>query len=319
MILRLRPLARFLIGAGGWAYFQVLGLDPLSAYSKAFDFVEVNSTFYEYPSLTQVTSWRRRVPPHFEFSVRCHRSLTHKCKLEPTNQSFEIFGKMVTICKALRANILHLQTPPRLKFTDSKVASIRDFFHSINVKDMRIAWEARQTSDRPLPHNLIQLMQDLDIIHCIDLSKAEPACRSDALYTRLFGKGKKNIYQFTDDELMDINKKAEKGDYGKVVLCFHGVRMYKDAARFKRYRQTGRFPPVTKSIGLNSLREVLSEDAKFPTTKQKLIQHQGWKVIDLSENKRVHASEVLRRLPKQTYRNIEEIIQTLKSKHNIAF
>ncbi|KAB2945238.1 MAG: DUF72 domain-containing protein [Candidatus Methanoperedens sp.] len=44
------------IGAGGWAYFKVPGLDSLEAYSKAFDFVEVNSTFYTIPSIEMVRS-----------------------------------------------------------------------------------------------------------------------------------------------------------------------------------------------------------------------------------------------------------------------
>ena len=71
------------IGAGGWAYFKVPGLDPLAAYSKAFDFVEVNSTFYTTPSIEMVRSWRKRVPGNFMFSVRCHKDLTHKHLLSP--------------------------------------------------------------------------------------------------------------------------------------------------------------------------------------------------------------------------------------------
>ncbi len=53
------------IGAGGWAYFKVHGLDSLSAYSKAFDFVEVNSTFCTTPSMEIVRSWKQRVPENF--------------------------------------------------------------------------------------------------------------------------------------------------------------------------------------------------------------------------------------------------------------
>jgi hypothetical protein len=37
-------LKEYLIGAGGWAYFQVPGVNSLAAYSKVFNFVEVNST-----------------------------------------------------------------------------------------------------------------------------------------------------------------------------------------------------------------------------------------------------------------------------------
>jgi len=306
-------LTRFLIGAGGWAYFQVPGLDPLVAYSKAFNFVEVNSTFYEIPSLRLVESWRRRAPPHFQFAVRCHRDLTHKHKLEPTEEAYKAFNEMTTICRMLRADILHMQTPPTLSFSKSKIDSIRNLLHSIDLKGVRIAWEVRQAKAEPLPPDLIKLMQDHNVIHCIDISREDPAFRSDIMYTRLFGKGFHNIYQFTDEELKEIDEKTTKEDYETAALCFHGVKMYKDAARYKVYKQTGRFPMVTRSTDLSSLREVLSEDAKFPCTKQQLLLHQGWKVIDLTKTKRVRASEILEKLPEQTYRNVEEVVQTLRN------
>lgn len=305
-------MTKFLIGAGGWAYFQVPGQDSLTAYSKAFNFVEVNSTFYTMPSLREVESWRRRVQKDFEFTVRCHRDLTHKLKLEPLDESYRILSEMIAICKTLETDILHVQTPARLKFTDSKIRSVRDFFQSASLKGIRIAWEARQTGTQPLPTNLVKLMQDFNIIHCVDVSREEPAYASDVLYTRLFGKGKHNIYQFTDEELEEIDKKATRTEHRKVIVSFHGLRMYKDAARYKLYKQTGKFPQVTKSTGLASLREVLSEDTKFPTTKQKLLQHQGWKLFDLTQTKRIRASEILQKLPQQTYQNINQVIQTLK-------
>jgi len=213
----------------------------------------------------------------------------------------------------LRADILHMQTPPTLSFSKSKIDSIRNFLHSVDLKGVRIAWEARQAKAEPLPPDLVKLMQDHNVIHCVDISREDPAFGSDIMYTRLFGKGFQNIYQFTDEELKEIDEKVTKEDYEKAVLCFHGVKMYKDAARYKVYKQTGKFPMVTKSTGISSLKEVLSEDAKFPCTKQQLLLHQGWKVIDLTKTKRVHASEILEKLPKQTYRSVEEVVRTLRN------
>ncbi len=188
---------------------------------------------------------------------------------------------------------------------------MNNFLQSADLKGARIAWETRRAKGKSLHPNLIKLMQDYNIIHCVDISKEETAFKSDILYTRLFGKGVRNIYQFTDEELEEIDEKATKGDYEKAVLCFHGVKMYKDTARYKVYKQTGKFPMVTKSTSLNSLEEVLSEDAKFPCTKLQLLQHQGWKLIDLTQTKRVHASEILKNLPEQTYYSLKEVIQFL--------
>jgi len=87
--------------------------------------------------------------------------------------------------------------------------------------------------------------------------------------------------------------------------------MYKDAARLKTYKLSGRFPMATGSTGTGSLREVLGEDAKFPATKQKLIEDQGWKIIDLTPERRVHASELLQAIPEKIYNSIDEVIQEL--------
>ncbi len=120
-----------------------------------------------------------------------------------------------------------------------------------------------------------------------------------------------SLGQPTDEELRKIDRKASKGDHKTVAVSFHFVRMYKDAARFKMYRKTGRFPMVTKSTGQSSLMEVLQEDAKFPSSKKELIHHQGWKLIDLTEDKRVRASYMLEKLPEKTYNSINEVVQTL--------
>ncbi len=306
-------MTRYLIGAGGWAYFQVPGVHPLVAYSKAFNFVEVNSTFYEIPNLKLVESWRRLVPPDFEFAVRCNKALTYKHKFQPTPEAFEVLENMITICRTLKAEILHIQTPATFQPTKSNVELIRNFFSSADLKGIRIALETRGTK-QPLDPNLVKVMQDYNMVHCVDLSKDEkPAYKSDILYSRLFGKGPHNIYQPTDEELRKIDKKASKGDHKTVAVSFHFVRMYKDAARFKIYKQTGKFPTVTKSTGLSSLTEVLREDAKFPSNKRELLRNQGWKLIDLTTDKRVHASHMLEKLPEKTYNSINEIVQTLES------
>jgi hypothetical protein len=89
--------------------------------------------------------------------------------------------------------------------------------------------------------------------------------------------------------------------------------MYKDAARMKTYKQTGKFPKVTGSTGLASLEEVVGEDARFPSTKEDLIRSQGWKVFDLTETGRVRARDLLNQLPEGTYNDLNEVSQKLRT------
>jgi hypothetical protein len=144
------------------------------------------------------------------------------------------------------------------------------------------------------------------------LSLQRPIANSDVVYSRLFGKGKHNLYQFTDDELQEIENRAEETRAKTVILAYHGARMNNDAARFQLHRQTGKFMPVTNSIGVDSAKSVLDEDSKFPANKSGLICDQGWKVFDLTADKRVHLAEVLRRLPDRTYCDLDEVVKELK-------
>ena len=192
-------MKEYLIGTGGWAYFQVPGLHSLTAYSKAFNFVEVNSTFYEIPPLKQVEKWRKMVSQDFQFTVRAHQTITHKNRFQPTRETLEDFQKIRKICQILKAEIIHFQTPPSLKMEQTSIKNLRNFLSSVNLGKMRIALEVRGTSPSQLPPELVKTMQEHNMIHCTDLSKGEmPAYNSDILYSRLFGKGHHNVYQPTD-------------------------------------------------------------------------------------------------------------------------
>jgi uncharacterized protein YecE (DUF72 family) len=295
------------IGAGGWTYFKVPGMDSLTAYSKAFDFVEVNSTFYTTPSLEMVRSWRQRVPDNFMFSVRCHKDLTHKYLLSPRRESYEILNQSLRICSELKTEILHIQTPPTFD-PDENLKGIKNLLSSIDFGNLRLVWEIRgNVSD-----GTVELMRDLRIIHCTDISREMPAVDSDIMYTRLFGHGEHNLYQFDDAELLKIDTSAKERGQDNVYLTFHGARMYSDAGRFKVYEKSGIFPKITKVAGLESLKSVLEEDAVFPATKGELIEKQGWKVFDLTEKEHVHANLLLGKLPDKKYTNVEEVIGNLR-------
>jgi uncharacterized protein YecE (DUF72 family) len=307
-------LKEYLIGTGGWAYFSVPGVNALVSYSMVFNFVEVNSTYYQIPSLVEVRKWQKLVPAGFQFAVRAHRTVTLLGEPRLRSNALAAFDRIKQVCSVLGAQILHIQVPASLVLSGSWVSEFRSFVSSIDLGGLRPALETRGVRSSKLPSELLKLMEDYNMIHCTDISKGEmPAYASDVLYTRLFGKGNHNVYEPTDEELAEVDSKAMSTNSEKIVMSFHFVRMYKDAARLKVFKQTGMFPRVTESTGLASLQEILEEDAKFPSTKQALIDDQGWKLFDLSDAKRICAGELLQRLPEKTYLSASEVIGSLES------
>ena len=299
----------YLVGTGGWAYFKVSGKPKLKAYSEVFNFVEVNYTFYEYPDQWTVEGWRRTVPKDFKFAVRCHQDLTHKVGLRPMDEAYNVLGQMLTVCRILDSPFLVLETPASYAMDREALDCARAFISSLNLHNVRLVWEVRA----PLTTKVADLMRDFDVIQSVDLSKSSPSVESDVIYSRLFGKGEHNIYQFTDDELLDVDRKIETASPRVAALSYHGVRMNVDAARFMRYKKTGKFLPITEFTGIDSARSVLSEDAQFPISKSELLKHQGWKVIDLTLEKRVRLSQLLSKVPEKTYNSVDEVAEALEA------
>jgi uncharacterized protein YecE (DUF72 family) len=298
-------LVETLVGTGGWSYFNVPG-DRLRAYARAFRTVEVNSTFYRVPPLPMVESWRRRVPEEFEFTVRCNREVVRRLQSDPLESSLTLFHEMKEICSVLGAQILHIQTPSAFNLDDTNLKRIDGFLSAINSSHLRLAWEARSPPNEGR-RKLLDILEEHSVIQSVDLSRETPSFASNIIYSRLFGKGFHNVYQFTNDELKEIDGKAKASSASKIYLNFHGTRMYKDAARISIYEATGRLPKVTADIGLASIVEVLREDARFPSTTSELIRSQGWKVCEWRDDQQLHLSEVLSRIEEKRFEDIREL------------
>jgi len=299
----------YLVGTGGWAYFKVPHKSSLKAYSETFNFVEVNHTFYEYPDRRTVERWRKIVPKGFTFAVRCHQDLTHRIGLKPIDDAYFVLNQMVAYCRVLEAPFLVLETPASYAMNQKDVDMARDLLSSTNLRGVRLVWEIRAA----VTPAAVDLMQDFDVVQCVDLSREKPIFKSDVVYSRLFGKGTHNIYQFIDNELADIDRNAEAESHKIVALSYHGIRMNSDALRFLQYKRTGKFMPVTSFTGVNSVKAVLAEDAKFPASKAGLIKHQGWKVVDLSLDRRAHLSDLLVDIPEKKYTSIDEVAEALEA------
>ena len=78
------------IGTQGWNYDAWVGpfypsgsraADFLGIYARAFDTVEVDSTFYAIPSSKTVRGWAERTPPHFRFALKLPQEITHERRL----------------------------------------------------------------------------------------------------------------------------------------------------------------------------------------------------------------------------------------------
>ncbi|OCH98287.1 hypothetical protein A8135_12065 [Legionella jamestowniensis] len=84
------------IGTSGWSYGGWIGrfypekIKPdgvLPYYAKTFDSVELNNSFYQIPKEKNIKKWLNLTPPHFIFSCKANRYITHTKKLQDTEES----------------------------------------------------------------------------------------------------------------------------------------------------------------------------------------------------------------------------------------
>jgi uncharacterized protein YecE (DUF72 family) len=304
---RLRRFVSVLVGAGGWGYFA----GGLAAYARAFSFVEGNASFYRRVPESSARGWRRQVPPDFVFSLKAHWSASHGSHLHATPAARDAFAHDLRIARILGAAFVILQTPPSVAIGTREAAGLRDLIGLAGPAGPRIGLEARAHAGGPLPPPLRGAMEDLQVLDVVDLSRERPRVVDDTVYSRLFGKGERNAYEFDDAELRELDRAGS--DAVTIAYAFHGVRMYRDAARFLSFKRTGVFPAVTDSIGVGSLAAVLREDARFPASRSDLLRDQGWKVVDLDRATRVHAREMLTQLPDRTFESLDDVTSAIEA------
>lgn len=102
----------------------------LPYYSKHFQTVEINSTFYKFPFKNILKSWYNKTPKNFIFSLKANKLITHNKKLKNTKKLLNNFYNLAKTLKEKSGPIL-FQLPPSLK-KDTK--TLNNFLKNLSNK-----------------------------------------------------------------------------------------------------------------------------------------------------------------------------------------
>ncbi|MEX1182842.1 MAG: DUF72 domain-containing protein [Gemmatimonadota bacterium] len=150
---------RFYIGTQGWNYggwggrFYPAGVragDRLEQYSRVFDTVEVDSTFYAMPPAGRFASWYERTPAHFHFTAKLPRDITHDARLVGAD---ELLYEFCDRASELREKLgpLLVQLPPDMGVRERGAVEAfvralpRELEFTVEFRDP--AWFDEQTFD----------------------------------------------------------------------------------------------------------------------------------------------------------------------------
>src|SRR4051812_28717538 len=113
----------------------------LAFYAERFNTVEVNYTFYRMPTEALLAGWAAGTPPHFVFTLKAPRRITHDSKLQRCEDLTQAFCRTAATLGA-KLGVLLFQLPPNLKRDD---AIFKDFL-DVLPQGTRAAFEFRHPS-----------------------------------------------------------------------------------------------------------------------------------------------------------------------------
>jgi uncharacterized protein YecE (DUF72 family) len=144
-------VGRLFVGTSGFAYkewkpeFYPADLKPadmLSFYSRRFNSVEINNTFYRAPTEKVLTQWTEQTPEEFRFTLKAPQKITHFARLRDPGENLEFFLRNAR-AMGERLGCILFQCPPTLKFDGGLLES---FLAALPGQPFRFAMEFRHES-----------------------------------------------------------------------------------------------------------------------------------------------------------------------------
>jgi uncharacterized protein YecE (DUF72 family) len=132
----------------------------LEIYARAFETVEVDSTFYAIPSAQTIEGWAKRTPEGFTFSLKLPQEITHGRALR--SGSDILLEEFCARVRALgtRLGVVLIQMPPQFELTTENAHALQEFLSHL-PRDMRFSiefrhasWMRRRVADLLAKHNV---------------------------------------------------------------------------------------------------------------------------------------------------------------------
>lgn len=131
--------------AGGESVFYPRGTRSgkmLEIYSKVFETIEVDSTFYAIPATSVIENWYQKTPENFTFSLKLPQEITHEHRLRETSYPvLEEFCERAAELKEKLAAVL-IQLPPQFEADKENAQNLRSFLARL-PEGIRFAVEFR--------------------------------------------------------------------------------------------------------------------------------------------------------------------------------
>jgi uncharacterized protein YecE (DUF72 family) len=190
------------IGTSGWSYPPTSGpgswtgvfypftrTDELKFYTRYFNAVEVNSTFYRPCAPKTAEGWAKRTPDQFEFTVKAWQQFTHKKDLWLPEDIREFKAGIAPLAEAQKIGCVLFQFPASFRCGPESIERLRALMSEFAEFDKAVELRHGSWDDN------MQLLEELGAIPAfIDEPKFRDSIRQDlrssggTLYLRFHGR-----------------------------------------------------------------------------------------------------------------------------------
>ena len=218
-------LGQLRFGTQGWNYATWVGpfyphgtraRDYLRTYARAFDTVEVDSTFYAIPPISTVRGWASRTPDAFTFSLKLPQEITHERRFVDAADVLLAFTDRARELGAKLGPIL-LQCGPDFSTLEHNALEV---FLAELPRDLRFAiefrqrgWMRQETFTLLRQHNVALALSDARWIPREWLLKLCEQPTADFAYLRWMGPDR-NI---TDYSRLQVDRSAELDSWAAII------------------------------------------------------------------------------------------------------
>lgn len=217
--------SNYFLGCSGWYYNDWKGRfypEKLSKskwlehYSKHFNTVEVNNTFYRFPNEKVIKGWYNKTPEDFKITLKANQLITHRKRFKDAQNIINRFYKLSEILEDKLSCIL-FQFPPTIsKNIDFLKNAIKQFNPAKNniIEFRHPSW---------FDDEVYNLLSEFEVGFCSVSSPDLPEdiiTTSNTAYVRFHGMGtEKYRYFYSKEEIKEWADKIKKLDE-KDVFCY---------------------------------------------------------------------------------------------------
>jgi uncharacterized protein YecE (DUF72 family) len=219
-------LPSWLLGCSGWRYWKwrdsfyggVPQVKWFEHYSECFDTVEINASFYSWPTVANVQAWRRQAADkRFIYTVKVNEHITHIKRFTGTKTLVKDFGIIADILGD-RMGCFLFQLPPSYHYTKARLNAIVSQLDPVrrNVVEFRHKswWN----------EGVYEAFREAGIIFCSCSGPRLPdelIRTADDIYVRLHGPKRWYRHNYSDEELAVWAKRIQASGAKRAWIYFN--------------------------------------------------------------------------------------------------